>query len=227
MKNNTLIRLSAAIVSASILFSVAGCGKTEEKEKDLELNQLVVENSTAVIEYTSIDDKGQEVSATTVADVNAYDLNVPATGISLKEMLQNESQKRRFEMSKESYGLTDKEYEQIIAEADKWATFSYDFYVANSTAKRIAFANLEHTDKDGILIESDLGCEYGIASGHGLSIVFEGLVDSRKYSSEDELKKALSEMNIQILYTFVKSMDDNVEDWSKVEIRKMSIDFTK
>lgn len=226
MNKNTFIRAVSAFLAAGVLLATAGCGK--EKAKQLpDLSQPNVENSTAVIEYTSTNEKGEAAPATTVVDVNVPDLNKPITGLTLKEKLENKNEAQRFEKSKKSYGIDDKEYKKIVEEADEWVAFNYFFYVANSTSSRIVFRNIKYNENKDVLLDSDLGCEYGIPSGGGMTIAFTGFIKSSKYETEEALKSALAEMGVQIIYTPVESIDDSIDDWSAVESKTMDIDFTK
>lgn len=226
MRKNNFIRAVSIFLAAGVLLASAGCGG-KTKTKTPELNQPVIENSTAVIEYTSINEKGEETNVTTVQDVNIPDLNKPVSGMSLAQKLESKNEAERFEKNKEDYNISEDEYNKIVEKADEWISFNYLFYVANSTPQRILFRNIKYNDNKDIKINSDLGCEYGVPSGSGMSIVFSGYVNSSKYESEDALKAALSEMGIQIIYTSVESIDDSVDDWSKVSTKTMDIDFTK
>ena len=226
MSKNTFIRAVSAFLAAGVLLATAGCGK--EKAKQLpDLNQPSIENSTAVIEYTSTNEKGEETPATTVVNINVPDLNKPMTGLTLKEKLENKNEAKRFEDSKENYGLDSKEYKKLVEEADEWVAFNYVFYVANSTSSRILFRKIKYNESKDILLDTDLGCEYGVPSGGGMTIVFSGFVKSSRYETEETLKTALSEMGIQLIYTPVDSIDDSIDDWSAVETKTMDIDFTK
>ena len=226
MNKNTIIRAVSAFLAAGVLFATAGCGK-EKAEQLPDLSQPNVENSTVVIEYTSKNEKGEEVPATTVLNVNTPDLNKPKTGLTLKEKLESKSEAERFEKYKENYGLDNKEYKELVEKADEWVSFNYLFYLANSTSSRIVFRKLKYNESSDVLIDGDLGCEYGIPSGGGMSIVISGFIKSSKYETEEALKAALAEMGIQIIYTPVDSIDDSIDDWSAVESKTMDIDFTK
>lgn len=227
MKNNTVIRAVSAVLAAGVLLAAAGCGGKDTKKKPEDLNQPAVENNTVVIEYPTTNEKGEEEIVTKTDSVPSSILNKPNTGISLAEKLENKQEKERFEKYIDSYEISEKEYKKIEEKAENWISFDYDFYVANSTSKRILFKYLTHNAKDGIIIDNDMGCEYGLPSGVGMIVSFSGYVDISKYESEEDMKAALSEMGIKIIYTSVDSMDDSIDDWSKVETKTMDIDFSK
>lgn len=226
MKNNTFIKAVSAVLAAGILLVSAGCGK-ETKGKPEPLNQPVVENDTAIIEYPTINEKGEEEMVTKTDSVLSSIVNKPVTGISLAEKLENKQEKERFEKYIDTYDISEKEYKEIEKEAENWVSFDYDFYVANSTSKRILFRNITHTAKDGIIIDNDMGCEFGLPTGVGMMVSFSGYFDATKYQDEEAMKAALAEMNIKIIYTQVESIDDSIDDWSAVETQTMDIDFTK
>ena len=226
MKSNTIIRVISAVMSAGILLTACGCGGKKAAE-NLELNQPVVKDSTAVIEYTSKKADGKEVAATTIADVESPDIDQPVFGLTLTEKFEKKGAQERFMEDIKSYDIDEKEAKKIVEKAADWQTFTYSIYVANSNASRIAFQYITHESVDGIEINNDLGCEYGVPSGYGMTILIDGIVDKSKIPDELALREALSKSKINILYTYVKSMDDTVDDWNAVETKKMAINFEK
>lgn len=223
---NRIIRIISAVMAASVLLAAYGC-KDGKKAVKQEVNMPDIKDSVARVDFTSVDQNGKEVNATTFYDVPAPDLNKAVLGLSAKETFEKEGAKENFKKNLDDYGIDDKQYEEIVNKQEDWQSYSYMFYIANSTPRRIAFRSVSHTDKDGIIINNDLGCEYGVPSGRGSTIYIEGMVDKSKYADEAAIKKALSEMNVKLNYTYVENMDDTVDDWSKVDIKTMDIDFTK
>lgn len=227
MNSNKTIRIISAFMAASILFATAGCGNKKTTSPSQELNQPKVEDNTAVIEYTSVNAEGKEEDVTTVVNINIPSINKPVTGMDLAEKLENSNEMEKFENNKENYGLDDKEFEEVVNKAENWTTFNYVFYVANSTSKRILFRKISHTSLDGVLLSNDLGCEYGVPSGSGMTITFNGLVDKSKFDSEDALMDALSKMDIKIIYTTAESINDSIDDWDSIDTKTMTVDFSQ
>lgn len=223
---NTVIRVISAFMAASVLLVTCSCGKTAGKKTEGPA-QPDIKNSTAVIEYTSVDKDGKETEKSTVTKLEIPDMNTPVLGLTLEEKFEKKDAQKQFEKNIESYNIDKKEYEKIIEEKEDWQTFTYCIFVTNPLAKRIAFQFVTHKNIDGVILCDDLGCEYGMGSGYGMTIALDGMVNKAKFKDEAALKEALGKMDVKLLYTFVASMDETVDDWSKVETKELKIDFSK
>ena len=222
MNKNILIRAVSLVLAAGVMLTAYGC---KDNKKDSGLNQPTIENNKVVVEYTSVNEKGKEVEATNVIDINKDVVGQLNAGSSLNDTLKNDEAKDKFVNNSESLGINKEDAEQIVEEAEKWTKFSYSLYVTNSNAKRVAFRNLRATNTEDIIIEKDLDCEYGFNPGKGMMIFIEGLVNSAKYETEEEILAALNEMDIDIIYTYVESDLDSVDDWSSVTTAYMPVTF--
>lgn len=220
MNKNILIRVVSAILAAGVLLTAYGC----KDSKQTGLNQPTIEDNQAVIEYPSVDSEGNEVDATNIVDIDE-DVGKLNAGSSLEDAFKNEAAKDKFLNRNEDFGIDDEKAEQIVEEAAKWTKFTYSLYVANSNAQRVSFRMLKATNTEDIIIDTDLGCEYGFNPGKGMTIIIEGLVNSSKYETEEEIIAALNEMDIEIIYTLINSDLDSVDDWSKVTTAYMPVTF--
>lgn len=221
MNKNILIRVASLLLAAGVLLTAYGC----KDNKQTGLNQPTIVDNQAVIEYPSVDSEGKDVEATNVVDVDSEYVGQLNTGSSLEDAFKNESAKDKFLDRNESFGIDDEKAEEIVEEAAKWTKFSYNIYVANSNAQRVAFRTLKATNTEDIIIDTDLGCEYGFNPGKGMIIYIEGLVNSTKFETEEEIVAALNEMDIEIIYTLIDSDLDSVDDWSKVTTAYMPVTF--
>ena len=227
MKRNTFIRVLSAVMAAGVLLGSYGCKKEEPKTPAAE-GKSEITSVTTVIEYTSIDSKGKEKQMTTVDTIEDPSVNKAVLGPKLSEKFSdNKEAKDKLKEHIADYGADEKKYDEIVKDAENWQTFTYDYYVANPYAKRIAFRTITSQNKDGILVNSDVGCEVGVPSGRAAYILIDGMVDKNKYPDEESIKKALGEMDICVKYTFLESADETVDDWSKVDVRTMPLDFSK
>ena len=226
---NSVIKIISAVMAAGILLSTCGCKANDStsKKTNSALTQPDVSNSTAVIEYPTTDTNGKESVVTKVDDVQTPDINMPVLGLTLKEKFEKEGEQERFKKNIEKYKITEKEYDKIVDKASDWQTFEYDIYVTNTQSKRIAFRFIKHQNLDGIILNDDLGCEYGMGSGYGMTIAFDGVVDKTKFADEAALKDALSKMGVKLLYAYVNSADDTIDNWETVSTREMPVDFSK
>lgn len=230
MKRNTFIRVLSAVMAAGILLGSYGCKKAEkEGSKQPEVTgKSEITSVTTVIEYTSIDSKGKEKKMTTIDTIEDPSVNKAVLGPKLSEKFSdNKEAKEKLKKNIADYGADEKKYEEIVKDAENWQTFTYDYYVANPYAKRIAFRTITSNSKDGILVNSDVGCEVGVPSGRAAYILIDGMIDKSKYPDEESIKKALSEMDICIKYTFLENADETVDDWAKADVKTMPLDFTK
>lgn len=226
---NKVIRVISVLMAAGILLSTCGCKANDSKNKksDSGLTQPDVSNSTAVIEYPTTDANGKESVVTKVADVQTPDVNMPVLGLTLQEKFEKEGEKEQFKKNIDKYKISEKECDKIIDKASDWQTFEYDLYVSNTQSKRVAFRFIKHQNLDGIILNDDLGCEYGMGPGYGMTIAFDGVVDKTKFADEAALKDALSKMGIKLIYAYVTSADDTIDNWETVSTREMEIDFSK
>ncbi len=217
-------------MAAGVILGSYGCKADEKKKKDLINEKPEISSITTIIEYTSRDNKGKEKNATKVIDDYIPEINNKVTfGPLLSEKFSDDKNaKEQFKKNiKDEYGADDNKYEEIVKDAAKWQTFTFDYYVANPFPQRIAFKKITSAAKDGILLDYYLDGERGVPSGNGTYIMLEGMVDTSKYKDEAAIKAALIEMKPQIIYTFIQSIDDTVDDWSKVDTKMLPIDISK
>ncbi len=224
MNKNVLIRAVSLFLAAGVVLTAYGCGDKDEKEANV--NQPVIENNTAVIEFTSVDDNGKEVEATNVVEVNGDAIGNLGSGSTLKDTLKDKEDENKFISKNEDYGIDKDTAQDIVNNAEKWVKFTYSLYIANTHSKRIAIRELKATNTENIIIDTDLGCEYGFNPGKGMSILVEGLVDSSKYETQEEIVAELNNMDIQFIYTLIDGNSTDVEDWSKVTTAYMPVTFS-
>lgn len=222
MNKNILIRAVSLILAGGVLLTAYGC---KDNKDNSGLNQPVIEDNKVVIEYPSTDSNGKEVDATNVIEIDDNAVGKLHAGSSLSDSLKDKEDKDKFVSRNEDLGIDKDKAEQIVEEAEKWVKFSYSVYVANSNSKRVAFRTLRATNTEDIIIDTNLGCEYGFNPGRGMSIFIEGLVNSAKYETEEEILAALNEMDVDIIYTLVDSDLDSVDDWSSVTTAYMPVTF--
>ncbi|MBR6530913.1 MAG: hypothetical protein IKT61_00230 [Clostridia bacterium] len=222
MKKSILIRAVSFLLIAAVMLTAYGC---KDNKKPTGLNQPTIVDNQAVIEYPSVDSNGKDVDATNVVNVDSEYVGQLNAGSSLEDTFKNEDAKDKFVNNSGSLGIDKDKAEEIVDDAAKWRKFSYNIYVANSNEKRVAFRSLRVKNTDDIIIDSDLGCEYGFNPGKGMMIYIEGLVNSTKYETEEEIVAALNEMEVDIIYTFIDSDLDSVDDWSKVTTAYMPVEF--
>lgn len=222
MNKNILIRAVSLILAAGVMLTAYGC---KDNKKDAGLNQPTIENDKVVVEYPSVNSDGKEVDVTNVIEVDDKVVGQLNAGSSLNDTLKNDEAKDKFVNNSGSLGIDKEEAEQIVEDAEKWTKFSYSLYVTNSNAKRVAFRSLRATNTKDIIVDTDLGCEYGFNPGKGMMIFIEGLVNSAKYETEEEILAALNEMDIDIIYTYVETDLDSVDDWSSVTTAYMPVTF--
>jgi len=234
MKKNTFIKVLSLAMAAGVILGSYGCKDSGNNEaEDTTAGTSASETTeltsvTTVIEYTSVDEKGKEKQATTVDTIVIPSINKAVLGPTVSEKISDDkTYKDSFKKRLDDYNTDEKQYEEIVNDAENWQTFSYDYYVSNPYAKRIAFREISSKSKDGILVDGNVGCEKSIPSGKGSYIIIEGMVDKNKYKDEAAIKKALEEMDLNIEYTFVESVDDTVEDWAKVDTKQLSIDISR
>lgn len=229
MKRNTFIKTLSLVMAAGVILGSYGCKADDNKKAHIGKDKSEIPSITTIIEYTSIDNKGHEKKATNIIDNFIPEMNNKVEfGPLLSEKFSDDKDaKEQFKKNIKSYGSDEKKYEEIIKNAANWQTFTYDYYVVNPYSQRIAFRTITSTTKDGILIDNDLGCEKSIPSGKGSYILLEGMVDTSKFKDEASIKEALKAMNPQIVYTFVQSIDETVEDWSKIETKKLPMNIAQ
>lgn len=222
MRKNILIRAVSLFLAAGVMLTAYGC---KDNKAEGGLNQPTIENNKVVVEYPSVNSDGKEVDVTNVIEVDDKIAGQINAGSSLKDTLKNDEAEDKFINNSGSLGIEKEEAEQIVEEAEKWTKFSYSLYVTNTNAKRVAFRSLKATNTEDILIDTDLRCEYGFNPGRGMMIYIEGLVNSAKFETEEEIRAALNEMDIDIIYTFIDTDLDSVDDWSSVTTAYMPVTF--
>ncbi len=233
MNKNNVIRGISLLLAAGVLLTAYGCKGDEEAATTTApttlvagVNQPVIENSTAVIEYTSVNDKGEYVEATKVVQVNDNAVGKLNTSSSFGEDIKDQKEKDKFLARNEDFGIDKDTAQDIVDNAASWTKFSYSVYIANTYASRIAFRKIKAANTENIIIDRDLGCEYGFNPGSGMSISIEGLVKTSAYETEEEIIAELNKTGLQIIYTLVDSADDSVDDWSKVTTAYIPVKIT-
>lgn len=222
MKRNIVIRAVSLMLAVCAILTVYGC---KDNKEDTGLGQPEITDNQVVIEYPSVNDDGKEVDVTNIVEVNKDAIGNLNAGSSLSDTLKDEDDEDRFLNRNEDFGISKDEAQDIVDNAEKWTKFTYSIYVANSHAKRVAFGMLKATNTEDIIIDTDLGCEYGFNPGRGMPILIEGLVNSSKFDTEEEIVAELNKMDIQIIYTLIDSDLDSVDDWSQVTTAYMPVTF--
>ena len=222
MNKNILIRAVSLILVMGVILTAYGCKGGNENSG---LAQPEISDNQAVVEFTSVDDNGKEVDVTNVIEVNKDAIGNLNAGSSLADTIKDKEDEDKFLDRNEDLGIDKDQAQDIIDNAEKWVKFTYSIYVANTTSSRVAFRKLKATNTENIIIDTDLGCEYGFNPGRGMAIYIEGLVNSTKYETEEEIIAELNEMDIDIIYAFVESDLDNVDDWSAVTTAYMPVTF--
>ena len=223
MNKNVFIRAVSLILMACVILTAYGC--KDGGKDNIGIAQPEITGNQAVIEYTSLNDDGKEVDATNVVKVNKDSVGKLNSGSSLSDTLKDQEDEDRFLNRNEDFGISKDEAQDIVDNAEKWTKFSYSIYVANSNAKRVAFRLLKATNTENIIIDTDLGCEYGFNPGRGMHILIEGLVNSAKLKTEEEIIAELNKTDIDIIYTLIESDLDSVDDWSNVTTAYMPVTF--
>lgn len=200
-----------------MIVTTGGCKKTDTADNS-PIKQPVVENNTAVVEFTSVDANGKEIEASTVVNTAGDFVNYYEPGIPLSKKIATEEGKAKFEKKAEDYQVSKKKLEEVENNAEKWETFSYLVLIANTTGKRMAFEYITVDRDDDLIVDTGLGCEYGIGPGNAESIEISGLVNTEKYKDEAAVKEALKALNVQLKYTYVANEDETVDDWSKADV---------
>ena len=223
MNKNVFIRAVSLILMACVILTAYGC--KDGGKDNAGIAQPEITDNQAVIEYTSLNDDGKEVDATNIVEVNKDTVGKLNSGSSLSDTLKDQEDEDRFLNRNEDFGISKDEAQDIVDNAEKWTKFSYSIYVANSNAKRVAFRLLKATNTENIIIDTDLGCEYGFNPGRGMYILIEGLVNSAKLQTEEEIIAELNKMDVDIIYTLIESDLDSVDDWSNVTTAYMPVTF--
>ncbi|MBR5262741.1 MAG: hypothetical protein IKV49_02850 [Clostridia bacterium] len=222
MNKNILIRAVSLILVMGVILTAYGCKGGKENSG---LAQPEINDNQAVVEFTSVNNDGKEVDATNVIEVNKDAIGNLNAGSTLADTIKDQKDEDKFLDRNEDLGIDKDQAQEIIDNAEKWVKFTYSIYVANTTASRVAFRKLKATNTENIIIDTDLGCEYGFNPGRGMTIYIEGLVNSTKYETEEEIIAELNEMDVDIIYAFVETDLDNVDDWSAVTTAYMPVTF--
>lgn len=224
MNKNVLIRAVSLIIAVCVLVTAYGCKKGDSNG---DINQPSIQDGTAVIEYTSTNGDGKEVDATKVVDVDDKYVGNLSAGENLKDEFEDEDKKDKFVSRNEDFGIDDDKANEIVENAAKWTKFAYNVYIANSNAKRVAFSMLKAKNTDNIIIDTNLGCEYGIVPGGTMMVMIEGIVNSSALETEEEIIAELNKMDIDVVYTFIDDdgLEAGIDDWSKVTTAYMPVTF--
>lgn len=225
MNKNNIVRVVAGILSLIVVLTAYGCKKGDKNANtSINENQPVIENSTAIINYTSVNEKGKEVDVTKVADVADQGLDTVKVEASLSDKLKDDTAKQEFVDRKDDYQISDDKADEIVNNPAQWSEFSYTFYIVNPNPQMMVFAKIAASSNSDIIINTDLGCEQGLASGNGISIQISGIVNTSKYSDAEKIKAELSKMNVKVIYTLVDANKNNgIDDWNKVTTKLAEI----
>jgi thiamine pyrophosphate-dependent acetolactate synthase large subunit-like protein len=225
MNKNNVIRIISVILALSMMLTVYGCKSKSSSTTNGEMSQPAIDNSTAVVKYTSVDSNGKKVDETKImTNVNQSSINVGTTGAKLSETLKDDDAKKSYtEKLEKSFGVSEEKAQQIVNDTENWAEFTYVVYVANTNSQKIAFRYINATGDDNIVINNNLDCEYGLPAGVASSIAFSGVVNLTKYPDTEALQKALSAMKISVNYTVLNDGVEDVDDWSAVTTQTMPV----
>lgn len=223
MKRNNLVRIISLLSAAAVVLSAAGCKGGSKSKGDLQ--QPVFENNTAVIEYTSMGKDGKKVDASTVVDVEDELTDTYYAGLPLSKKLVGKGEKERIEKRISDFQIDENKFKEIQDNAEEWETFSYLTYVANTSAKRIAFAYVSADKDDNLIIDTNLCCEYGMNPGNGMTIEVSGFINKKAYPDKEAAKKALGKLNLKLKYAYVADENETVEDWDKADVRYLPLDI--
>lgn len=224
MNKNVLIRAISLIMAVCVLLTAYGCKKGGSGG---DIIQPSVQDGTAVIDYTSTDDDGKEVNTSKVVNINGEYVGNLMAGENLKDEFEDEKEKDKFVSRNEDFGIDDDKANDIVENAAKWTKFSYNVYVANTNSRRVAFGMLKAKNTDNIIIDTDLGCEYGLIPGGSMMVIIEGIVNSSALETEEEIIAELNEMDVDIIYTLIDDdgLQAGIDDWSKVTTAYMPVEF--
>lgn len=232
---NRILKVMSALLAVMMVLTLFGCGKggddgVSTTDSKGNLVQPEVKNSTAVINYTSINNENKEVDATNIiTSINEGSINYISTGSKLNQSLKDDEDKKDFvEKVEEQYEITDDEAQQIVDKAENWVEFTYIVYVSNTNAKAMKFRMLECNQSENVKVSKDLNCEYGLDPGKAMVIAIDGLVNLTALPTVEELEKELSTMKISIKCALVdgscvKGTAQEIENWSTVKYSLMPI----
>lgn len=234
MKNKIIKILSVAMAIMMVMF-MFGCGKKDSDEVSTtksngKLIQPSVNNSTAVIYYTSVNDENKEVNASNViTSIDENTINYVSTGTKLNQSLKTEEDKKHFvDGAEDKYGMSSAEAEEIVNKPAEWAKFSYIAFVSNTNAKCMKFRQLECESSKNVKISKELDCEYGLDPGKAMVIAIDGLVNLTELPTVEDLENALSGMKINVKCVLVNGScvsgtADEVENWDTAKYSLMPI----
>lgn len=227
MTKKYAVRFVSFLTVFCMIFTLFGCKKSNDSETShSELEHPSFENNTAVVPFTSTDESGNEIIASTVISKQGEGdkINEIATGLKVSEMAKTDDQKQEFiKNSQKDYDITEEKAKEIIDNSDLWVQFDYTFFVANTTGKRIYVKGVQAENNDGLIVQREMDCEYSFKPGNGMTMIFYGLVNLGKYKNDQELIEALKGMNVSIVYTLIGLDEFDVEDWDKAEIKTLPI----
>ncbi|MBP9988356.1 MAG: hypothetical protein KBT46_02540, partial [Ruminococcus sp.] len=147
-------------------------------------------------------------------------------GMKVKQMFNTEDSKQRFlKNCNETYKITPEKAKSILEHGNEWLRFDYMFYVTNTTSKQIYVKGIKADNSEDLVVNSLMGCEYGFGPGKGMTMIFNGLFNNSKYQTDEELLEALKKANVRIEYTLLELDQYDVDDWSKVEVKTLPVNF--
>ncbi|MDD6276809.1 MAG: hypothetical protein PUB20_08335 [Clostridia bacterium] len=234
MKNKFIKSLSLLMAVIAVIF-MFGCGKNDSGETGTtksngKLIQPSVNNSTAVINYTSMNDENKEVNATNIiTGIDENTINYISTGSKLNQSLKTEDDKKDFvNEAEDKYGIPSDEAQEIVKNPEKWAAFSYIAFVSNTNAKCMKFRQLECESSQNIKISKELDCEYGLDPGKAMVIAIDGLVNVTELPTIEEITQELSTMKINVKCVLVNGScvsgtADEVSNWETAKYSLMPI----
>lgn len=237
MNNKILLRIISVLITIAVVLTVGGCksstgsGSSDIIDGNGEAIQPSINNDSgeAIIKYTTVNSEGKEEEATKVLNVgtdNKY--NEIVNGSSLDKVYKTDDEKNQFIDKAEDNGIDKDKAEDIINNAAKWVEFGYAAYVANTSSKKLITESVEISkQKDNIVVNTKLDCQYGIASGSATGVYVSGYVNINEYPDEESLLAELNGMDIKLIYTLVDKSVEDIDDWSQFDIKKMNLNFSE
>lgn len=233
MKNKVLLRIVSVLMIIAVVLAVGGCKKDSDDVTNgggepiqPSINQ---DTGEAIIKFTTVNSEGKEEEATKVLNAGVGSTyNEVVNGSSLDKVYKTDDEKNQFVADAENNGIDKDKAEEIINNAAKWVEFGYAAYVANTSSKKLITESVEiPSQKESIVVNSKLDCQYGIASGSATGVYVSGYVNINEYPDEESLLAELNGMGIKLVYTLVDKSVEDIDDWSQFTIKKMELSFSE
>lgn len=236
MNKNTLLKAIAVFLIISVcILTLFGCSKKKSdadkttSSNGIEKVEITGDDSgdgTSVYSYDSVDINGKSKTCTVVVDTNSDNYNNVNNEGSLSSSVSSKKGKKNFVSTAQNKyeGMNEITAGQIADNAKSWVEFSYNFYIKNTSENYMYMYNIK-TESNGstdIWVESNLGATLGIPAGGMQMITVEGLINSKKYKTQDEMNTAFKKLNVSICFAETKSMNSDV-DWDTATTKLMQI----